>query len=800
MTILPINPAAPDNATPAALLDFLEQCRALAVGIGRPRLVSITLEVPALDPLAVLESIFEPEERHFYVERPAENIALAGAEAVLAFSARGAQRFADCQRFIDATLADAIAVGDQTAAFSGPHFFTAFAFFDDVEGDGGMRGGDGGNDSGGGGSDAPFEPASVFVPRWQVALANGRTTAVANFVMPPDARADLRPLAEKVLRARQKFARFEYGVASEVARASSPCDDAQASPRSTGFQPVVRHASEQHGQDAHATQTHGLEARATLAARATPVPTLPPADSTAWVGNNSSDWRIRQGAHLPHWTRDGAIYAVTFRLADSLPRHVRDAWIQERDALRRAALYHGADKMTPGEIARLEKLLSEKIDALLDAGSGECQLRRPEIAALVRDAMLHFDGKRYVLDAWCVMPNHVHVILRPMAGHTLESILHSWKSYTSNKVNILLNRAGAFWQAEYYDHLIRDAAEYRHAWDYLWNNPAKAGLGNYWKWIGLGNGTGILPVPVSGHATGQHGQDAHATQTHGLEARATHYRAAVSPALDYIARGAFQKIVLARALDFTSGSDSDSASASATADSFHPLRILNTLRERFTDCHSFSLANGRGQSFIGASPERLLRVRARRLLTEALAGSAPRGASASEDAALGNALLHSEKDLREQRHVLDSILRRLEPLGLARGSSLTHPEHPSLRKLANVQHLHTPVEAALPDGVRLLDALARLHPTPAVGGTPREAAVAHIGELENFPRGLYAGAIGWIDSRGDGEFFVGLRSALIDGASARLYAGAGIVAGSSPDREFDETEIKFRAIRDALLC
>ena len=101
--------------------------------------------------------------------------------------------------------------------------------------------------------------------------------------------------------------------------------------------------------------------------------------------------------------------------------------------------------------------------------------------------------------------------------------------------------------------------------------------------------------------------------------------------------------------------------------------------------------------------------------------------------------------------------------------------------------------------MRLLDALAQLHPTPAVGGTPREPAVARIRELEGFPRGLYAGALGWINSRGGGEFFVGLRSALIQGATARLYAGAGIVAGSSPDREYAETELKFRAMQDALL-
>ena len=111
---------------------------------------------------------------------------------------------------------------------------------------------------------------------------------------------------------------------------------------------------------------------------------------------------------------------------------------------------------------------------------------------------------------------------------------------------------------------------------------------------------------------------------------------------------------------------------------------------------------------------------------------------------------------------------------------------------------HTPVRARLPEGVRLLDALGRLHPTPAVGGSPRDAAVPRIRELETFSRGLYAGAIGWIDAHGEGEFFVGLRSALIDGARARLYAGAGIVAGSQPEREFGETELKFRALLEAL--
>jgi menaquinone-specific isochorismate synthase len=261
------------------------------------------------------------------------------------------------------------------------------------------------------------------------------------------------------------------------------------------------------------------------------------------------------------------------------------------------------------------------------------------------------------------------------------------------------------------------------------------------------------------------------------------FRRAVARGAAMIAAGRFEKIVLARCQELIAPGP------------LHPLRVLNGLRQRFPDCYAFSCANGRGQSFIGASPERLLRVEAGMLLTEALAGSAARGRTASEDAALGGALLGDEKELREHRHVLASIEKRLTPLGLR----LECASRPGLTRLANVQHLHTPVSAALPPGVRLLDVLGRLHPTPAVGGSPREAACAQIRGLEGFARGLYAGPVGWIDHRGGGEFFVGIRSALIDGNRARVYAGGGIVAGSQPDREFAETELKFRALLEALL-
>jgi menaquinone-specific isochorismate synthase len=469
MTILPINPAA--NANPEALRAFLEQCRSAAARAGRAKLVSISIAVDALDPLAVLESIFELGEPHFYAERPDIGSAIAGAETAAAFESTGPGRFEAVQRWIDGMLQDTIAVGDVSAPFGGPHFFTGFAFADEVE------------------AGEPFAAARVFVPRWQVARAGAVTTAVANFLVPPD--ADLNALAERVWRAHRKFGGFRYR----------------------------------------------------------------------------------------------------------------------------------------------ETLLTE-----------------PSAEAIFQ---------------------------------------------------------------------VREAGD---------------------------------------------------------------YRAVVAKAVARIDAGEFTKIVLARAQEFASDQP------------LHPLRVLNGLRQRFPDCYAFSLANGRGQSFIGASPERLVRVSKGVLETEALAGSIRRGAGASEDAALAGTLLRSEKDRREHQHVLAAITARLEHLGLA-------PEYavePGLRRLANVQHLHTPIRAALPENVRLLAVLAALHPTPAVGGSPLAAAVAAIRGLENFPRGLYAGAIGWSNARGGGEFFVGLRSALVDGGTARVYAGAGIVAGSTPEKEFAETELKFKAMLEAL--
>ncbi len=471
MTILPVNPT--ENVTPESLQAFLRQCAGLARAAGRPQLVSISLAVDHLDPLAVLESIFEPDQLHFYAERPAQGFAVAGAEAVLEFTTAGADRFAAARDRIAQVLTDTIAVGPLAEPFAGPHFFLASGFAPESP------------------ADAAFPALRLFVPRWQVARSGDSTVAVANLLVAPDAPVDL--LAAKVWKAHAKFRAFDYRQARRKDRPTTP--------------------------------------------------------------------------------------------------------------------------------TRVEEI-----------GGEGCYLR------------------------------------------------------------------------------------------------------------------------------------------------------AVATAMEEIGRGDYRKVVLARARRLT------------TAEAFHPLGVLNHLRQHFPSCYAFSIANGRGQSFIGASPERLVRVAGGRMHTEALAGSAPRGESASEDAALARTLLHSEKDRREHQLVLDSIARRVADLGL----KLEHADQPRVLGLANVQHLHLPISATLPAGVHILDLVARLHPTPAVGGTPREPAVASLARLEPFTRGLYAGPQGWVDHRGGGEFFVGIRSALIDGHTALVYAGAGVVAGSTPEKEFAETELKFKALLEAL--
>jgi len=207
----------------------------------------------------------------------------------------------------------------------------------------------------------------------------------------------------------------------------------------------------------------------------------PPADSTP-------PSPLVAGLHfrgkLPHLKKEGAVYFVTFRLADSLPAHEVARLKHERKTILEQAR-SAKSPLTWHEEQQLLAWYCDKVEALLDAGHGACWLSKPEIADLVANALKHFHGQRYELRAWVVMPNHVHVVAWPMPGHTLSDILHSWKSFTSSKANKLVNRSGGFWQTESFDHWIRDDEEHARLVAYVENNLVKARFCKApedWKW------------------------------------------------------------------------------------------------------------------------------------------------------------------------------------------------------------------------------------------------------------------------------------------------------------------------------
>ncbi|WP_416673895.1 isochorismate synthase [Egbenema bharatensis] len=261
------------------------------------------------------------------------------------------------------------------------------------------------------------------------------------------------------------------------------------------------------------------------------------------------------------------------------------------------------------------------------------------------------------------------------------------------------------------------------------------------------------------------------------------FQKTVISALESIQRRQLEKLVLANAVDVVSPLP------------FQWGHSLHNLRQVYPDCYVFSVSNGKGQYFIGASPERLLSVQNQRLVTDALAGSAPRGRSREEDDALAKRLLESDKERREHQVVVDFITQQLAQFGL----KIHLANEPTLLRLSNIQHLHTPMRTTLPNTIHPLELLAQLHPTPAVAGLPRDIACEQIRHYESFCRSLYAAPLGWVDAQGNAEFIVGIRSALLDGHCARLYAGAGIVAGSDPQREMAEVQLKLQALLRALV-
>lgn len=264
------------------------------------------------------------------------------------------------------------------------------------------------------------------------------------------------------------------------------------------------------------------------------------------------------------------------------------------------------------------------------------------------------------------------------------------------------------------------------------------------------------------------------------------WAAMIRAAQDRFRDGELEKVVLARICEVRTPG---------------PLAIhdaLAYLLDHYPRCYAFLFEPQPNHAFLGATPELLARTRGRSFESMALAGSIQRGATPDEDARLAAELLASAKDRHEHALVVESLRRRLQPLT----ASLEIPETPGVLTLSNIQHLHTPVRGELkpppagPDGALALVEI--LHPTPALGGSPRERALRFIQEAEPVPRGWYAAPVGWIDNQLDGAFAVAIRSAVVQERRVWLYAGAGIVADSVPAREWEETEWKFRPMLGAI--
>jgi isochorismate synthase len=264
------------------------------------------------------------------------------------------------------------------------------------------------------------------------------------------------------------------------------------------------------------------------------------------------------------------------------------------------------------------------------------------------------------------------------------------------------------------------------------------------------------------------------------------YAAAVARATERIRAGELRKIVLARTMLVNAGRTLDAK------------QLLWRLRAVDADCYAFAAPQpdpAVRSVLVGATPELLVRRRGRHVEATPLAGSAQRFGDARRDRASADRLFGSDKEREEHAVVVEDVERVLD----AFCERLERPREPKLLGTANVWHLATPFRGKLHDpSVTALELVAALHPTPAVCGTPRETAREALEKLEPIDRGGYAGPVGWIDANGDGEWAIALRCAEVTGSTARLFAGAGIVADSVPEAEVDETERKFRALLDAL--
>lgn len=255
----------------------------------------------------------------------------------------------------------------------------------------------------------------------------------------------------------------------------------------------------------------------------------------------------------------------------------------------------------------------------------------------------------------------------------------------------------------------------------------------------------------------------------------------VQQAAEDIRSGYMHKVVLARELEISFDQDVNITS------------ILQALKQEQEQSYIFSIESG-DSCFIGATPERLVKVDNRKLHSACLAGTIGRGDSVEEDQAKAEELLQDSKNLGEHDFVVQMIRGAVESCC----DQVNIPEEPVIYPLKNLQHLYTPVEANLQEGYTILEVVEKLHPTPALNGYPREKALTYIRKEEPFNRGWYASPVGWFDYKDNGEFAVAIRSGLIKKNKSILFSGCGIVADSTPEEEYEETAIKFLPMLNAL--
>ena len=312
-------------------------------------------------------------------------------------------------------------------------------------------------------------------------------------------------------------------------------------------------------------------------------------------------------------------------------------------------------------------------------------------------------------------------------------------------------------------HLRRDVGPVRIAWRSS-QDEADAG-----------DGAADFPAPRSVGSTPPRG-----AREESLAER-EEWEAAVTDAMRGIASGAIEKVVLARRV------------ARPISPGFDPLDLLTRLHDRNADCYRFLFDFGQRALLVGASPERLVTLRNVRVSSEAVAGTAPRPAEPGEEARAVASLRASAKDQWEHAIVVRHIRDGLAPFT----TELTTDDVPDVQRLRTLLHLRTRITGTTPLGTHILSIAERLHPTPAVAGSPRDAALSWIASREPGDRGWYAGAVGWMTAGGDGDFAVALRCAFVSDRRALLGAGAGVVAGSDPPLEWKETEGKLSVMRDA---